>query len=127
MTIILTEKETEARKRWKSASDNQITRCVDSILNYETVKYYTSEKYEMNRYHEDTLKYHKEEFNMQISYQLLKAIQVVIVKVCLLIASLYCAHLVANVGSFTPGQFFWFTLYVHQIYRPLNFLGFFYQ
>lgn len=112
--------------RWKTASDNQINRCVDSILNYETVKYYAGEEFEMKQYHKDTLEYHKEEFNMQVAYQLLKAVQAILLQLGLLTGSLYCAYLIVN-GSLTTGQYIWFTLYIYQIYWPLNSLGFFYK
>lgn len=74
MTIAVTEWRTKYRRQMNLAENEQRTRGVDSLLNFETVKYYGAEEYEVNRYRESLLNYqvstiHCQLLSGQVSWQ----------------------------------------------------------
>ena len=69
-------------------------RSVDSLLNFETVKYYGAEKYEVESYREAILKFQNEEWKSTITLNILNTIQNVIVCSGLLAGSLLCLRMV---------------------------------
>lgn len=127
MTTMITDWENEIRKRLNENHDEQISRSIDSLLNYETVKYYVAEKFEVSNYINRVSESQKYEFKSSMGYQLLDAVQTVIINISLLIGSLYCAYLVAYEGSLTPGQYVMFATYIFQIFWPFHSIGSFYK
>lgn len=109
------------------ADNAQKARSVDSLLNFETVKYYGAEKYEVKAYREAILNYQKEEFNSIVTLNILNTVQNIIICGGLLAGSILCAYLVADVKSLTPGQYVLFATYIIQLYVPLNWFGTFYR
>lgn len=109
------------------ADNAQKARSVDSLLNFETVKYYGAESYEVDAYREAILNYQKEEFNSNITLNMLNTIQNIIICGGLLAGSLLCAYLVAELGTLTAGQYVLFATYIIQLYVPLNWFGTFYR
>lgn len=109
------------------ADNAQKARSVDSLLNFETVKYYGAEKYEVEAYREAILNYQKEEFNSIVTLNMLNTVQNIIICGGLLAGSLLCAYLVADVNTLTPGQYVLFATYIIQLYVPLNWFGTFYR
>lgn len=127
LTTVITDWENDARKRWNANYDEQISRSIDSLLNYETVKYYVAEQFEITNYVNRISIYQKDEFKSRMAYQLLDVVQTVIINISLLIGSLYCAYLVAYEGTLTPGQYVMFATYVFQIFYPFHSIGSFYK
>lgn len=109
------------------ADNAQKARAVDSLLNFETVKYYGAERYEVEEYREAILKYQKEEFSANLTLNMLNTIQNVIVCGGLLAGSLLCAYLVVQTNDLTAGQYVLFASYIIQLYVPLNWFGTFYR
>lgn len=110
------------------ADNAQKARSVDSLLNFETVKYYGAEKYEVEAYREAILNYQKEEFNSIVTLNMLNTVQNIIICGGLLAGSLLCAYLVADLhNTLTPGQYVLFATYIIQLYVPLNWFGTFYR
>lgn len=109
------------------ADNAQKARSVDSLLNFETVKYYTAERYELACYREAILKYQKEEFSSSLTLNMLNTVQNVIVCAGLLAGSLLCAWMVATQKGLTVGDYVLFASYIIQLYVPLNWFGTFYR
>lgn len=124
---MVTEWRTKFQRRMNLADNAQKARSVDSLLNFETVKYYGAEKYETEAYREAILKFQKEEYNSILTLNMLNSIQNLVVCGGLLAGSLLCAHLVVNVHELTVGQYVLFATYIIQLYVPLNWFGTFYR
>lgn len=126
-TIIVTEWRTKFQRRMNLADNEQKARSVDSLLNFETVKYYTAEQYELECFREKIVNYQKEEFNSIITLNILNTVQNVIVCAGLLAGSLLCAWMVATHKGLTVGDYVLFASYIIQLYVPLNWFGTFYR
>lgn len=109
------------------ADNAQKARSVDSLLNFETVKYYGAEKYEVECYREAILKYQTEEWKSTITLNILNTVQNVIVCAGLLAGSLLCAWMVYAQKGLTVGDYVLFATYIIQLYVPLNWFGTFYR
>lgn len=109
------------------ADNAQKARSVDSLLNFETVKYYGAEKYEVEAYREAILNFQKEEYRSILTLNMLNTIQNLVVCGGLLAGSMLCAHLVVNTHELTVGQYVLFATYIIQLYVPLNWFGTFYR
>lgn len=109
------------------ADNAQKARSVDSLLNFETVKYYGAEKYEVEAYRKSILSYQEAEFSSNITLNMLNTIQNIIINGGLLAGSLLCGYLVVDVRTLTPGQYVLFATYITQLYVPLNWFGTFYR
>ncbi|XP_055303857.1 ATP-binding cassette sub-family B member 6 [Sitodiplosis mosellana] len=127
LTILVTEWRTKFQRRMNLADNAQKARSVDSLLNFETVKYYGAENYEVEAYREAILNYQKEEFNSIVTLNMLNTVQNIIICGGLLAGSLLCAYLVADIKTLTPGQYVLFATYIIQLYVPLNWFGTFYR
>ncbi|KAI8436832.1 hypothetical protein MSG28_010287 [Choristoneura fumiferana] len=78
-TIAVTEWRTKYQRRMNLADNEQKARSVDSLLNYETVKYYGAEAYEVVSYKDAILNYQKEEFRSLITLNMLNTLQNIII------------------------------------------------
>uniref|UniRef100_A0A336MLG8 ATP-binding cassette sub-family B member 6 n=1 Tax=Culicoides sonorensis TaxID=179676 RepID=A0A336MLG8_CULSO len=126
-TITVTEWRTKFQRRMNLADNAQKARSVDSLLNFETVKYYGAEKYEVECYREAILNYQKEEWNSSVTLNILNTVQNVIVCAGLLAGSLLCAWMVYAQKGLTVGDYVLFSSYLIQLYVPLNWFGTFYR
>ncbi|QGX98773.1 ABC transporter ATP-binding protein/permease [Roseovarius faecimaris] len=124
--ILFTFKVTEWRVRLRKAMNDQDTdanqKAIDSLLNFETVKYFGAEGREARRYDEAMAGYEK--FALQTSYSLafLNFGQSFLITAGLIIVMVMAAIGVQN-GSMTVGDFVMVNAYMIQITMPLNFLG----
>ncbi|KAG4066519.1 hypothetical protein HA402_007155 [Bradysia odoriphaga] len=100
---------------------------VDSLLNIETIKYCGTTKYEVEAFCDATLESQKEDLNSTIAYNMTDLFETVITCGSLLVGSLFCAYLVADVGSLTTGQYIFFAGYVLQLFAPMNQLSSIYR
>lgn len=123
----MTEWRTKFQRRMNLADNAQKARSVDSLLNFETVKYYGAEKYEVDAYREAIVKYQKEEFKSNLTLNMLNTIQNVVICGGLLAGSLLCAFQVVDTRELTVGQYVLFATYIIQLYVPLNWFGTFYR
>lgn len=126
-TIAVTEWRTKFQRRMNLADNEQKARSVDSLLNYETVKYYGAESYEVMSYREAILNYQKEEFKSLFTLNILNTIQNIIICSGLLAGSLLCVSLVVKTAEFTVGDYALFASYIVQLYVPLNWFGTYYR
>jgi ATP-binding cassette subfamily B protein len=111
---IMNETDTEAQ-----------TKAIDSLLNYETVKYFGNEEHESRRFDESLARYEKASVKTQVSLNALNIGQAVIISVALAAMMLMAAQGVVN-HSMSIGKFVLVNTYLMQLYVPLNFLGFVY-
>ncbi|XP_035774061.1 ATP-binding cassette sub-family B member 6, mitochondrial-like [Anopheles albimanus] len=126
-TIMVTEWRTKFQRRMNLADNQQKARSVDSLLNFETVKYYGAEQYEVDSYRESILKFQEEEWRSIITLNILNTMQNIIVCGGLLAGSLLCAYLVVYHDGLTVGDYVLFASYIIQLYVPLNWFGTFYR
>ncbi|XP_023286616.1 ATP-binding cassette sub-family B member 6, mitochondrial-like [Seriola lalandi dorsalis] len=125
-TILITEWRTKYRREMNNQDNNAKSRAVDSLLNFETVKYYNAEDYEVRCFEEAILKYQQCEWKSSASLALLNQTQNIIIGSGLLVGSLLCAYLV-SVGQFQVGDYVLFGTYIIQLYTPLNWFGTYYR
>ncbi|KAL6484557.1 hypothetical protein MHYP_G00066020 [Metynnis hypsauchen] len=126
LTIIITEWRTKYRRDMNQQDNNAKSKAVDSLLNFETVKYYNSESYEVSRFEEAILKYQASEWKSNASLALLNQTQNLIIGSGLLAGSLLCAYFV-TVDRFQVGDYVLFGTYIIQLYTPLNWFGTYYR
>ncbi|XP_059199254.1 ATP-binding cassette sub-family B member 6 [Centropristis striata] len=125
-TILITEWRTKYRREMNNQDNHAKSRAVDSLLNFETVKYYCAEDYEARCFEEAILKYQHCEWKSSASLALLNQSQNIIIGSGLLAGSLLCAYLVSE-GHFQVGDYVLFGTYIIQLYTPLNWFGTYYR
>ncbi|XP_059052829.1 ATP-binding cassette sub-family B member 6 [Achroia grisella] len=126
-TIVVTEWRTKYQRRMNLADNEQKARSVDSLLNYETVKYYGAEGYEVISYREAIVNFQKEEFRSLITLNMLNTIQNIVICSGLLAGSLLCISMVVKTSQLTVGDYVLFASYIVQLYVPLNWFGTYYR
>ncbi|KAK0175312.1 hypothetical protein PV327_009070 [Microctonus hyperodae] len=126
-TIGVTEWRTKFQRRMNLADNARNARSVDSLLNFETVKYYGAEKYEVNSYREAILTFQIEEWKSMITLNILNTMQNIIVCAGLLAGSLLCLDLIVYEKTLTVGDYVLFASYIIQLYVPLNWFGTYYR
>jgi len=125
-TIFITEWRTKYRREMNKADNDQRTTSVDSLINAETVKYFSMEAWEVNRYKDTILRYQVEEWKSSASLILLNVFQGFVMNGGFLGIALYCAYLVSD-KELTVGDFVMLGTYFQQLMGPLNWLGTLYR
>ncbi|KAK9727686.1 ATP-binding cassette-type vacuolar membrane transporter Hmt1 [Basidiobolus ranarum] len=126
VTIQITRWRTALRREMINANNDARTKAVDSLLNFETVKYYSAESYEVDRYTNAINTYMIADYKTQTSLQYLNMMQNLIINLGLLGGSLLCAYEV-TLGKRVAADFIMFLVYLNQLYGPLNFMGTYYR
>ncbi|XP_049744204.1 ATP-binding cassette sub-family B member 6 [Elephas maximus indicus] len=126
LTIVVTEWRTKFRRAMNTQENATRARAVDSLINFETVKYYNAEGYEVERYREAIIKYQDLEWKSNASLVLLNQTQNVVIGLGLLAGSLLCAYFVSE-QKLQVGDFVLFGTYIIQLYMPLNWFGTYYR
>merc|ERR1719418_26384 len=126
ITIAVTEWRTKFRREMNLNDNNQRTKAVDSLLNFETVKYYNAESYEINRYQDAILKYQVTEWTVMATLSLLNFSQSFLMNGGLLAGSVLAGYMVSE-GTKTVGDYVLFGTYIMQLMGPLNWLGTLYR
>ncbi|MGJ5081155.1 ABCB family ABC transporter ATP-binding protein/permease [Bradyrhizobium sp. HKCCYLS3013] len=125
-TYIATEWRIEIRRRMNDSDTDANTKAIDSLLNYETVKYFGAEAREAERYDRSMERYERASVKTYTSLAVLNAGQAVIFTVGLTVAMLMCAQGVRQ-GRNTVGDFVMINSMMIQLYQPLNFMGMVYR
>ncbi|HSU05601.1 MAG TPA: ABC transporter ATP-binding protein/permease [Acetobacteraceae bacterium] len=114
-------------RRTMNDTDNEArTRAIDSLLNYETVKYFGNEQHEAERFDTALARYERAAVQSQVSLNMLNLGQAAIIALGLTAIMLLAASGV-RAGTMTVGKFVLVNTYLMQLYQPLNFLGFVYR
>jgi ABC-type transport system involved in Fe-S cluster assembly fused permease/ATPase subunit len=125
-TVTVTHWRTRFRREMNELDSKAHTRAVDSLLNYETVKYFNNEGFETQRYDESLDRLRQASLKSQRSLSLLNTGQQTIIAVGL-IAMLWRATEGVVAGRMTVGDLVMVNAFMIQLYIPLNFLGVIYR
>jgi ABC-type transport system involved in Fe-S cluster assembly fused permease/ATPase subunit len=125
-TVTVTEWRTQFRKTMNELDSMAQSRAVDSLLNYETVKYFNNEDFEAKRYDVSLDRYRKAAIKSQRTLSMLNAGQQLLIAVSLVLM-LWRATSGVVEGRMTLGDLVMVNAFMIQLYIPLNFLGVIYR
>ena len=125
-TIQVTEWRTHYRRRMNDLDSKAHQRAVDSLINFETVKYFGNEEYEAKRYDENLHRYREAAIKSQRSLAFLNAGQQTIIAIGLILILWQATQGVVD-GAMTIGDLVLVNVLMIQLYIPLNFLGVIYR
>src|SRR5712672_1534967 len=125
-TYAATEWRIEIRRKMNDSETEANTKAIDSLLNYETVKYFGAEDREASRYDRSMQRYEQASVKTYTSLALLNTGQAVIFTAGLAATMMMCAIGVRN-GQNTVGDFVMVNAMMIQLYQPLNFMGMVYR
>ena len=125
-TVTVTNWRTQFRKTMNELDSSAHSRAVDSLLNYETVKYFNNEEFEAGRYDENLKRYRAAAIKSQRTLSMLNAGQQIIIAVGL-VAMLWRATQGVVDGRMTLGDLVMVNAFMIQLYIPLGFLGVIYR
>ena len=122
VTFTVTQWRLQFRRRMNAADNAVSTKLIDSLLNFETVKYFNNEKHEYERLNESLKEYEKESVNNQYSLSYLNIAQTVVIMVGITVMLVMSAYDI-RAGHLSIGGFVVINAYMLQLYQPLNFFG----
>ena len=125
-TLLFSEVRVKIRRVMNDNDNDAQTKAVDSLLNYETVKYFGNELHEARRFDGAMARYERAAVRSQVTLNLLNLGQAVIIAGGLALVMLMAAVGVHD-GTMTVGKFVLVNTYLMQLYQPLNMLGFVYR
>ena len=125
-TVAVTEWRTAFRRQMNELDSAAHMKAVDSLLNYETVKYFNNEEFEARRYDESLEKLRRAALKSQSTLSLLNTGQQMIIATAL-VAMLWRATQGVVAGTMTLGDLVMINAFMIQLYIPLNFLGVLYR
>jgi ATP-binding cassette, subfamily B, heavy metal transporter len=114
------------RRRMNESDSDANAKAIDSLLNYETVKYFSAEQREAQRYNRSMTRYEDASVKAYVSLSVLNAGQAVIFTIGLTGAMALCAYGIER-GTNTVGDFVMINAMMIQLYTPLNFMGMVYR
>ena len=126
LTRWITEWRTALRKRMNDLDGTALARAVDSLLNYETVKYFGAEKREQDRYSRSAKAYAEAAIKSENSLGLLNMTQSFVMNALMLFALGFTVYQ-WSLGKLTVGDLVAVQTYLTQLFRPLDMLGFVYR
>ncbi len=125
-TVTVTEWRTKFRREMNELESTSQTKAIDSLLNYETVKYFNNEAFEARRYDESLEKLRKARIKSQTTLSMLNTGQQLIIAVALVLMLWRATQGVAE-GHMTLGDLVMVNAFMIQLYIPLGFLGVLYR
>ena len=125
-TITVTEWRTQFRKKMNEMDSTANSRAIDSLLNFETVKYFNNEEFEAQRYDHNLERYRRASVKSQTTLSLLNTGQQLIIAIAL-VTMLWRATQGVSEGRMTLGDLVMVNAFMIQLYIPLNFLGVIYR
>ena len=125
-TYYATEWRINIRRKMNDSDSDANAKAIDSLLNYETVKYFSAEEREAKRYDRSMTRYEDASVKAYVSLAVLNAGQAVIFTIGLTAAMALCAFGIEH-GTNTVGDFVMINAMMIQLYTPLNFMGMVYR
>jgi ABC-type transport system involved in Fe-S cluster assembly fused permease/ATPase subunit len=125
-TLVVTEWRLKYRRAMNDRDTEANTKAIDSLLNYETVKYFGNEAHEARRFDKAMQAYETASVKSTVSLSYLNVGQGVVISLGLVIVMMMAGQGVVD-GTMTLGDFVLVNSYLIQLYLPLNFLGFVYR
>ncbi|MFZ3324279.1 MAG: ABC transporter ATP-binding protein/permease [Usitatibacter sp.] len=126
LTFVISEWRTAHRRRMNELDSKANTRAIDSLLNYETVKYFGNESFEAQRYDKNLASYERAVVTSETSLGLLNATQALVIAVAVSLLMWRAAEGIVN-AHLTLGDLVMVNALLIQLYIPLNFLGVMYR
>jgi len=126
LTFVISEWRTKHRRTMNEMDSKANTRAIDSLLNYETVKYFGNERYEAARYDENLQRYEHAVVTSESSLGLLNSVQALIIAIAVSLLMWRAAEGIVA-GGLTLGDLVMVNALLIQLYIPLNFLGVMYR
>jgi ATP-binding cassette subfamily B protein len=125
-TVVITEWRTHFRRAMNELDSKASTRAIDSLLNYETVKYFGNEDFETRRYDESLQRWEEASVKSRTSLGLLNSTQAFIIASAVTTLMALAARGVVA-GTMSVGDLVLVNVLLIQLYMPLNFLGVMYR
>ena len=125
-SFYFSEKRIAIRRAYIEADTEASTKAVDSLLNYETVKYFGNERWEAGRFDASMAKYERASIQTYSSLAVLNSGQTLIFTAGMVLAMLFAARGIAQ-GTMTVGDFVLINSVFIQLYQPLNLMGMIYR
>ncbi|MBT5659641.1 MAG: metal ABC transporter permease, partial [Rhodospirillaceae bacterium] len=125
-TLLVTEWRIVFRREMNQRDSEANTKAIDSLLNFETVKYFNNEEHEARRFDVSLQQYEAAAVRSKTSLSFLNIGQGTVIAIGLTIVMIMAGNGVVD-GSMTIGDFVLVNAYLIQLYLPLNFLGFVYR
>jgi ATP-binding cassette subfamily B protein len=125
-TAAFATRRARLRRAMNETDNDASTKALDSLLNFETVKYFGNEAHEATRYDAALARYERAAIGVQVSLNMLNLGQAVIVAAGLTVIMLMAANDL-RAGAMTIGKFVLINTYLMQLYQPLNLLGMVYM
>ena len=122
ITFIVTQWRVKFRRQMNEADNAVSTKLVDSLLNFETVKYFNNEEHEFNRLRESLDKYESSSITNQYTLSYLNIAQSVVIMTGITIMLILSAYDI-KAGMISIGGFVVINAYMMQLYQPLYFFG----
>lgn len=122
LTFAITEWRIRLRRKMNDADNQANTKVIDSLLNYETVKYFGNEEHEARRYDSAMRDYEEAAIKSRTSLSLLNVSQAIVVALGITLVMIQAARGIVA-GTMTLGDFVMVNAYLMQIAMPLNMLG----
>ena len=126
LTFTITQWRIQFRKDMNTADNDASTKMIDSLLNFETVKYFNNEDHEFSRLDESLAKYENAANKNRMSLSLLNVSQTFVIMIGITIMLVLSVFGIKN-GTISVGGFVVINAYMLQLYQPLNFLGTIYR
>ncbi|MBN2856063.1 MAG: ABC transporter ATP-binding protein/permease, partial [Halothiobacillaceae bacterium] len=126
LTISITEWRTKLRRQMNEMDSQANTRAIDSLLNYETVKYFGNEAFEATRYDASLQKWEVAAVKNQTSVGVLNAAQAFVIAIGMTLMLILASRGVVS-GKLTVGDLVMINAFLIQMFIPLNFLGVMYR
>lgn len=126
ITVWITEWRTKYRRKMNELDSIATTRAVDSLINYETVKYFGNEKFETERYNTSMEHWQEAAVKSQNSLSLLNTVQAFIIAIGVTLV-LWRASAGVVAGTLSLGDLVMINAFLVQVFLPLNFLGVMYR
>ncbi|KAJ9052311.1 ATP-binding cassette-type vacuolar membrane transporter Hmt1 [Entomophthora muscae] len=125
-TVKLTDWRTRYRRECNKLDNQMEARAVDSLLNFETVKYFGAEDFEVQQYSQTVDLYQGADLQSKVASSILNTMQNVIIQLGLLACCTLAAQKVVN-GHLSVSRFVEVVTYVNQLFAPLNWFGGYYR
>ena len=125
-TYLATEWRINIRREMNSSDTDASAKAVDSLLNYETVKYFSAETREATRFDRSMARYEDASVRAYVSLAVLNAGQAIVFTLGLAATMVMCAYGIER-GTNTVGDFVMINAMMIQLYQPLNFMGMVYR
>ena len=125
-SILVTEWRTDFVRTMNEMDNRSNSRAVDSLLNFETVKYFANEEYEAREYDKNLAGWEAARMRNRLSLAALNSGQALVIAVSMTLLMILAANNVAA-GAMTLGDLVLVNAYMIQLFMPLNFLGFVYR